>query len=49
MPTRPLVRRIPPALQPRYQEVVDRMVGQLLRLLWEQERVGNGRYRCAAR
>lgn len=32
-------------LQPRYQEVVDRMVGQLLRLLWEQERGGNGRYR----
>lgn len=33
--------------QPRYQEVVDAMVGQLLRLLWEQERAGRGRYRCA--
>ena len=33
------------AVQPRYQEVVDKMVGQLVRLLWEQERAGNGRYR----
>ena len=33
--------------QPRYQEVVDRMVGQLVRLLWQEERRGNGRYRCA--
>ncbi|KAL4448400.1 hypothetical protein ABPG75_005619 [Micractinium tetrahymenae] len=31
-------------LKPRYQEVVDRMVAQLLCLLWEQERAGNGRY-----
>ncbi len=23
------------------------MVAQLVRLLWEQERAGNGRYRCA--
>ncbi|PSC70414.1 archaeal type cofactor-independent phosphoglycerate mutase [Micractinium conductrix] len=31
-------------MKPRYQEVVDRMVGQLLRLLWSHERAGNGRY-----
>lgn len=37
-----------PARQPRYQEVVDRMVGQLVRRLWAAERDGNGRYRCAA-
>lgn len=36
------------ALQPRYQEVVDRMVGQLVRLLWQEERRGNGRYRCVS-
>ncbi|GAB4817188.1 hypothetical protein N2152v2_004234 [Parachlorella kessleri] len=28
----------------RYEEVVDRMVGQLLRLLWQAERAGRGRY-----
>lgn len=33
------------AVQPRYQEVVDKMVGQLVRLLWEQERAGSGRHR----
>lgn len=31
-------------LKPRYQEVVDKMVAQLVRQLWQQERSGNGRY-----
>ena len=31
-------------MQVNYEEVVDRMVGQLLRLLWQAERAGRGRY-----
>ena len=31
-------------MQVKYEEVVDRMVGQLLRLLWQAERAGRGRY-----
>ena len=33
-------------MQPLYQGVVNKMVGQLVRLLWAEERRGNGRYRC---